>query len=411
MSTLRVLSLLPVVGHPRDSKRIDMLLAAGLSVRAAAFSRSHPVSRAPRCPVEDLGHVEDGMYLKRIISALGALFKVIKCARRSDIIYASGQDMALIGLAASLVARIPVVMEVGDLRGIQFDRGVKGFAVRLLDRYIATHVKFLVVTSELFVSEYYRPLVGRDISYIVLENKLDFEFVDAVESVRDCRPNHADISSETITIGYFGVLRFQWPLDALCEILRNGQNRYRLVLAGYQSGNIDLEPLLAMTDQVEYIPSYKSPDDLPKLYNSVDITWCAYPVSGDGHSGKDWVRANRFYEACLFKKPLVVLSGTGDSESVRSLEIGLVLKSQNIAEVAEALSDVDRGDLLTWQENLYKLPLSTYAYTHEQGALAEMLHRAAFPINPEILECRPDVNEGGPGAGSIPMLHSRKRGN
>lgn len=356
---LRVLMLLPVVGHPRDSKRIDMLQEAGASVEAAAFERDQPVKRAPRCLVTRLGRTRDGRYLSRALASVAAVFRVARLARRADIVYASGQDMALIGLLATAISRKPVVMEVGDLREIQFSRGLPGKIVRTLDRCIVRRCAFLVTTSEAFVTKYYEPLLQRRLRYMVMENKLD-----AGEQPRPARRK----GEGPITLGYFGVLRAQWPIDVLQEVLVRAPDHFRLVLAGYATDSVQLEALLALP-QVRYVGEYKSAD-LLKLYPQVDVVWGAYPVTA--RDGKRWARVNRFYEAGFFGKPIVVLRDTGDALPVRNLGIGHVLSDAGLEEQVREMLEITWESIAQWNLALDRLPTETFIYSSEP---TELLHR------------------------------------
>jgi succinoglycan biosynthesis protein ExoL len=370
---MRVLSLLPVIGHPRDSKRVDMLLDNGMQVEAAAFERPNPVGRALKCPVTKLGRINDGQYLKRVVAILSSLPTVLRMAGRNDIIYASGQDMGLLGVVVGTLSRTPVVLEVGDIRDVQTRAGLSGMVVRSIDRFLSDRVAFVVVTSEKYITGYYRPHLRRDPRYVIVENKLESRFLEAVaRSGPDSITRRDDC---LLTLGWFGVLRFQWCVDALREILLNSRRPVRVVLAGYSAGGVDLTPLTSLVDKVEYIPSYKSPSDLPGMYDRIDVVWGCYAVSG-GHSAvqnSSWARTNRFYEACAFGKPLIVLNGTGDAEPVAALGIGMVLPDSDIAAVAVAIDSISEADLMRWRNALERLPAGVYADVDEARDLAAVM--------------------------------------
>ncbi len=57
LENINILSVLPLLGHPRDSKRIAMLQQAGFNVEAVAFERDYHTGRMPDCPVESLGKI------------------------------------------------------------------------------------------------------------------------------------------------------------------------------------------------------------------------------------------------------------------------------------------------------------------------------------------------------------------
>lgn len=374
---MRVLSLLPVVGHVRDSKRIDMLKAQGATVEVGAFNRPHHVGRAPRAPVTVLANISHGRYLRRMLVTLTCISTVIRLARRNDVIYASGQDMGMIGLAASLFTGTPVVLEVGDIREIQLDYGWKGAAMRVLERFMTRRLKLVVVTAEGFVTGYYHRWLRQTPPYLTIENKLEESFVEAIEAAAlPERPNPRD--GEPVVIGYFGLLRYQWSIDALAEAVRHGQGRIRVLLAGSASEEVDITPLTDLPG-VEYLGEYKSPGDLPGMYGRVDVIWCCNPISCQDSRGKNWAwaRTNRFYESCLFRKPLIVLDGIGDAEVVEAHGVGLLLKDLEMTSVRDCVDALTPAGLAAWREAFRTLPRSVYSYTDEPEVLARRLRRIA----------------------------------
>jgi len=367
---MRVLTLLPIVGHARDSKRIDMLLSEGVRVEVAAFNRPSPVNRQPACPVTSLGNIQNGRYLKRIASTIFSLPTAVRLARRNDIIYASGQDMGLIGVVVGLVTGRPVVLEVGDIREIQLDYGLKGRAVRTLERWMTKRLALVVSTAKGFVTGYYQEWLGRSPEYLVIENKLEDDLVKGVEYGA---PLNTQISpeKEQITIGYFGLLRYQWSIDALAEAVRHGSGRIKVVLAGSAFDGVDLAPLTDQAQHVEYVGRYRSPHDLRNLYDRVDVIWCCNPISCQDSKGKNWpwARTNRFYESCLFRKPMIVLAGIGDADVVQSLGIGTVLPDTSMNAVRHCIDDLTAASIQGWLQAMEHLPRELYTYIDEGAQL------------------------------------------
>lgn len=373
---MRVLSLLPVVGHPRDSKRIDMLLGCGVEVEVAAFERPNPINRPPRCKVTTLGRIADGALLRRVFVAASALPSLVAMARRNDIIYASGQDMGLMGWVAGVLTGRPVVMEVGDIREIQVAPGAKGALMRSVDRFLSARVALVVVTSEKFISAYYRDMLQRTPRHMVIENKLEMTGEPVPRPVaRAGKPGR----DGPLVIGWFGILRFQWAIDALEAVVSRAERPVRVLLAGYTGGDVDISRLQAMAE-VEHVPHYRSPDDLPALYDRIDVVWCAYPVSGSGHAAKNWVRANRFYEACMYRKPLIVLEGTGDADPVRDLGVGVVLPDDRLETAVDAVNAITDAKLKAWAARLAELPASVYSFVEEPEALVAALRKIAGKV-------------------------------
>lgn len=379
---MRVLTLLPVLGHVRDSKRIDMLRAQGATVEVAAFNRPHPVNRAPRCPVTLLGNINNAQYLRRIFAIICCLPKVITLAKRNDIIYASGQDMGFLAIVAGSIARKPVVMEVGDIREIQLNYGIVGDVVRSVERWMTDHFSFVILTAEGFLTGYYGHWLRKSPDHLIIENKLEESFVAVVEAAPPT-PRPALTADAPIVIGYFGLLRYQWSIDALAVAIKHGCGRIKVVLAGAASEGVDIRPLTdGQEGLVEYLGAYRSPEDLKAMYEKIDIVWCCNPISCQDSSGANWAwaRTNRFYESCLFQKPLIVLNGIGDAPVVEKYGIGIVLQGTAMDCVRHCIDSLSEEAIMGWRAAFAQLPRSLYSYTDEAARLSsKMRHAASLP--------------------------------
>lgn len=375
---LRVLSLLPVLGHPRDSKRISMLQSEGFDVQAAAFERDYHSGRMPSCPVERLGRIGHGRYLSRLGRMMRALPRLRRLIRRSDACYASGPDMALMGLIAGLGLGKPMVLEVGDLRRIQVSPGMSGTVMRFVDRWIVNRCALLVSTASGFAHGYFRDRLHSRTPVLLIENKLDQAAVQALRALPPVPAPRAD--GGKIRIGWFGVLRCPWSLDALRHLVQRHGEKFEVVIAGHVLDPVDLPTVVANTPGLSYLGEYRSPADLPSLYGSVDMVWTVYPGPEVTNPAWRWAllvsRSNRFYESCFFGRPIITMADSGDGEEVARREIGLCLDSQDLDSIACALSRIDTVQLQSWFDALNRLPISVHSATSESTDLARAVRDA-----------------------------------
>ncbi|MBM4052684.1 MAG: glycosyltransferase family 4 protein [Planctomycetes bacterium] len=378
--SLRMLSLLPVLGHPRDSKRISMLQSEGFEVRAAAFERDYHTGRLPTCPIERLGRISHGRYLSRLGRMMCALPRLRRLIRRSDACYASGPDMALMGLIAGLGLGKPMVLEVGDLRRIQVSPGMSGKVMRLVDRWIINRCALLVSTASGFAHGYYRDRLHSRTPVLLIENKLDHAASRALRELPPAPPPRA--GGAKIRIGWFGVLRCPWSLDVLRHLVQRHGERFEVIIAGHVLDPANLAEVAANTPGMSYVGEYRSPDDLPSLYGSVDMVWTVYPGPEVTDPAWRWAllvsRSNRFYESCFFGRPIITMADSGDGEEVARREIGLCLDSQDLDSIASTLSRIDTAQLQSWFEALRRLPESAHSATFESLELARTIRQAVL---------------------------------
>lgn len=371
---LRVLAVLPMVGHPRDSKRIAMLREAGFEAAAAAFERDLPAGRPPACPVELLGSLAAGRYGRRAIRLLSSLRRLRRAIRRSDLVYASGPDMAYAALLAGCGLGRPVVLEVGDIRGIQVAPGMKGSAVRRLEKYFADACSLLVATAPGFIEGYYRRMVGSTVPALVIENKLERSLTEELPGGKiPGPPPGRPLVDRPLRIGYFGFLRCEWSWRVLEHLARTRPRQIEIVTAGYGSPGVDLAARASRFPNLKFLGPYRSPEDLPALYGQVDLVWGCYPKPGPGDRNWRWARTNRFYESCFFRRPMVALAESGDSGDVAKYGIGPVVAGREAEATAAELLGITPGDLARWRESLSRVPPEVYLYTREAEDIKALL--------------------------------------
>lgn len=371
-----VLCLLPRMDDTRIARRIAMLREAGCTVEAAAFARDDRAGsgQSPDCPVTPLGRLRQGRYAARIPRLLRAARKTRALIRRNDAVYAFGPDLALLALLAGAGMKRPVILEVADVVHVQVAGGWAGRAVRGVERLTAERCALLVLTTAGYLP-YYRDWLGTTTPDLIIENKVDAAFA---ETVRDAEA--ADTPADgPLRIGWFGTLQDDWPLRVLQALTAAAPERFRAVIAGVPTwlgegaaARGTLSRRIGENPHIEYRGPYRYPDDLPALYGSVDLTMACYsPEVPDG-----WSQSNRFYEACLFRTPLIVRDGCADVPPVREHDVGLALSETDPDEAVARILDTPAEQWARWRANMASLPPRVYAAIDEperlRRALAEL---------------------------------------
>ena len=139
-----------------------------------------------------------------------------------------------------------------------------------------------------------------------------------------------------------------------CPPIKADTEKIHVVVAGYCMDPVETPDHSNLPSNFEYRGKYRSPDDLPSLYEDVDLIWACYP--GPEVTDPDWrwalsiCRSNRFYESCFFQKPLISLSESGDGLVVDRFQIGLGLTDQTTNGVTKAISAISPDKLLAWRQ-------------------------------------------------------------
>lgn len=366
MKAISVLCVLPLTHAARIAKRIDMYLEAGFQVEAVAFERDYGGGRLPACDVESLGTLLHGQLLRRVPRLLRSVGKVRAAIRRHDVVHAFNPDMALLALVAGVGLGRPVVVEVADVREAQTADGLAGRVVRGLDRFTARNCPLLIVTSNHYLS-YYRDWLGVKTPELVLENKLSGSFCNEVQAVDSPEMPGCVLRDRPMRLGWFGRLRDGWSLRVIDAISRSPQNEITVTAAGSLSPPVkDLPRLATSNPRIEYLGPYHHPKDLPALFGSVDVVLaCRSP-----EVPSCWSRTNRYYDACLFGKPLIVRAGCADADETARHNIGLVINEESPEVAASAICRITAEDLDRWRTNIRALPRSVYANDGDAEALS-----------------------------------------
>ncbi len=363
---MKVLLLLPTMVASRIARRVRMLERVGFEVEAMGFERHQGFGRLPDCPVSSLGWLPPRRYFSRVPRLLLRAGRVRDAIRRNDLVYAFGLDMGFLAMIAGAGRDRPMALEIADIHRKQVGKGPMGWMVRTLEKRILGRCRLLVLTTEGY-RPYYREWLGSDVAIMVIENKPALEFVESLSDGGAPVPpagEGAPPADGPLRIGWFGRLRDAWTLEVLDELTRRWPERFTAVLAGTPSPFLkDFSRRVAGNPGLEYRGGYEYPDDLPALYGGVDVAMaCHAPEVPRG-----WSQTNRYYEACLFGKPLVVRAGSRDALGVGEHGIGMVVEAGAVGDAAAELGGVSSSDLARWRSNLAALPPSVYTAGEDEA--------------------------------------------
>lgn len=363
--------LLPIVGHARHEKRIQIIGRRGVDTVTYAFKRpGHPLDSNIDHTI--LGTVEHGNYGRRLWTLIRASIQLWKEVNDADVVYAFGLDLLLLGWLATLGQKggKKIIYELGDLPQKELEGTLKGGVVRAIESLLLSTVACLVVTSQAYLDDYFYK--HYDLSAIdcrIIENKLDPKTTPPMKK----RWKRDKKARKEWKIGYFGLLRCRRSWKTLKRLVRYDEDQFELYLRGIPM-KIDSLPRQAEgIPNVEYGGPYQNPKELPDMYAAIDLSWVAYQHSSDA----EWVRSNRFYEACYFQTPMVGQEGTLDGEIIEKYNIGFLIDVTQSKETVERIMRITEREWKRWKRNLEQLPASVYTYTDEHRTLVESCRKSA----------------------------------
>lgn len=355
-------------------KCIAMLERAGAEVEQLAFRRNDQYLDLPRnseCRL--LGEIGSGWNLRRLVRLCKAAPRVRRSLSKANIVFAFGLDMLMLAWIGRLFLRKrpKLAVEILDIRAVMTGGSMKSWMLRCIEKFLMRRVDLLVLTSPAYFTEYFRDRQGiEDVRYLVVENKL-VQKEDGITEVQDRTRQDGKIR-----IGYWGCIRCERSLLVLERAAELGRGRVRVVIRGTLVVPVTAAYIAALEERnpwIEYGGPYSSPSDMPDIYGPVDLIWACYPYSEADTGNYQWARTNRFYEACLFKRPMITQKGTQDDAVNVKEGIGLSVDLSDVDAAAEQISSISDRDLAEWQRQMHRLPEETYLYTDEHRTILEIL--------------------------------------
>ena len=176
-----------------------------------------------------------------------------------------------------------------------------------------------------------------------------------------------DEKKEKKKIGFVGSIRYYDENKRLIDLFSNNK-KYQLDYYGTTTNDCELESYVKKTgiNNVFFHGAFNN-DDKPKIYKNIDIINSIYGIKG---LETTTAVPNRFYDAAIYKKPIIVSKGTYLEKLVQKYNLGIAVDiySNNIFDIIERfiesfdrknfnlgcmklLNDVEK-DLLKYEECL-----------------------------------------------------------
>lgn len=362
----KALFLLPVRSQPRYKKRIAGVVSEGLPCQALYFDRDYFAGTEFPCPASSMGEIAHGRYLSRLKTLAGAIPVVREHVDSQTVVYCFGMDMLLLAKLATLGCN-NILYEVADIRPILVENSLAAKFMRFVEKQLLRNIKCLIVTAPGYVTGYYEQMLKvRNLRHLVIENKIDAAvFQDQTEQ------RLVPQAGAKLRLGYFGLLRCETSWQALRKLALASPATIEIIIYGKAVAPANIKEQCATIENIRYCGEYVAPDDLPAMYQSVDVVWACYPYGLQSPGNWMWAMTNRFYESCFFAKPMITLAGSADARRVQQYDIGFSVTLSNIEETLAFLQDqLTPANVQRLAANVRAVPKEVYVYHDEHKQLA-----------------------------------------
>lgn len=306
----------------------------------------------------NLGTIKHGDLVSRIEVYFKAL-KIISKQQSKDLptdIYFFGFDVLPWLTLAGRFKKCRLIFEIPDIRDKFFQKSLPSRIMKRILKFSMKSISAVIVTSRLFQSGFLKLNGIPSEPWFLLENKIHL-------TENKLKPKS---QRQKIVIGYFGLLRCERSLLILKELVDRSENFSILIYGYFMNIPKDLEIAVKNHPKISYEGTYKSPQDLARIYSEIDISWVAYPFhdpSKDGNYRYAWT--NRYYEAGFFRIPMIGNTHSGDAEKIVDNNYGMSLDLSDIEKAVVELSNLDKAKIQQWEKELTKTPLNEFMSTDE----------------------------------------------
>ena len=343
---MRVVFLLDSISQPRYHKRIKGIqCGVDLECKIYGVDRNKYSENATNREqsIAVISSQSDGKYINKFLSLVFNVKRIINLENDSkSVFYCFGFLMMLTACMSSRKVRL--VYEIGDIFYGYRKFRCFAFIFRYLDRLMIRRSHTTVVTSPGFVSYIFGNRTSPD-NILSQPNKVSSEF-----RASKARASFAD--GEQMRFGYIGAFRYKETMFRFARVIGEKYPKHSFHFYG-DSNLTDLaKSYAAKYTNVYYHGSFKSPEDLAVIYNSVDLVVSCYDQRDLNESIAE---PNKFYEAMFFKKPIIVSEDTWVAELVNKYESGFVINALHDAEIISFLDRLSRDDIHNVVHNIQKI--------------------------------------------------------
>ena len=328
---MKIVFIISSVTDSHIIRRIESFQKEGFEIDVYGFSRGvSTINSLKGTRIHIIGHVEDQKYFGRIRSELKAVNNVLNKYSKDVLFYVWGFELA----AICMLKGRKYLYEISDMRYPQLSTPIKQILGWLDKRMIKKSIGTLI-TSEGFIQ--YMGMDIQDKSFLLMPNKLTESFKDIK------RPQPISISQK-VRFGFIGYYRYPDTVIRMARVIGESYPHHEFHFWGTGPEPIlsQVKDLALKFDNVIEHGSFKNPDDLYTVYDSVDVIACNYDSK---RANERIAEPNKLYESIFFNKPIIVSQETFLGQKVERMGVGYVIESHTDESIKSFLDNLNIEDI------------------------------------------------------------------
>lgn len=315
----------PVDPDPRVEKEVKALIEEGYNVEIFAWNREedHPIDsyylRSNQSVVVNKIGIKatygGGMRnnIKPLIKFQLAIIKwVTKNRKRFDVIHACDFDTALTSLILKKLYGKKLVYDIFDYYVDAFNvpNQLRNFIQRI-DHFIINHADEVILCSEERIIQI-KGTNPKNLS--IIHNSPEDISLDLMKSSNE-------FDSNKLKIVYVGILSDDRLLSELMEVVKDNQN-YEFHIGGFGQLEDTVKEWSIKSDNIFYYGKIQYYDVL-LLESQCDVMIACYNPAIKNHK---YAAPNKFYEALMLGKPIIMAKATGMSDIIEQSNFGVSIE-------------------------------------------------------------------------------------
>lgn len=328
---MKIVFILETIDAPRMLKRIQEFIDNNYEVEVYGFKhfREKSLNQPTNFKINVIGEVNQANYLLRIKGIIKGIKKVLNATKGQDVLYyIPNLDVAMF---FRLLSRANYVFEESDLKHTYVHSRLVQSVLERIDKKVIRKSVVSAFTSEGFVKYHFGDNQPANICYVF--NRLNAKILDLPI------PESRDVNMTNIKFGFVGKATFRAIFD-FAKIIAEKYPEHEMHFYGTADASFETR-----VNELSKHPNFfmhgrfKNPDELPQIYNNVDLVLALYDVDAINVL---YAEPNKLYEAMYYRKPIIVSKGTYLAEKVNRLGIGYEVDSTNLANIDAFISGLTK---------------------------------------------------------------------
>ena len=324
---MKIVFILETIDAPRMLKRIQEFIDNKYDVEVYGFKhfREKSLNQPVSFKINVIGEINQASYIKRIKGIIKGIRTVLKATKGQEVLYyIPNLDVAMF---FRILSRADYVFEESDLKHTyvhsKFIQGI----LEWIDKKVIRRSVVSAFTSEGFVKYHFGDNPPANICYVF--NRLNAKILDFPI------PDKRIINIKNIKFGFVGKATFKAIYSFSKHIVEN-YNEHEVHFYGTTDSRDDATVKELSGHQNFYLHGrFKNPDDLPNIYEDIDIVIALYDVDSINVL---YAEPNKLYEAMYYRVPILVSTGTYLAEKVHRLGMGFDIDATHPDEIDTFIS-------------------------------------------------------------------------